>query len=52
MAHDVNGMLMDGDAVWVSAGPSVVKFLRGKEVSAAHRMAMLAVESDFIRPTG
>lgn len=28
----INSMTMDGDAVWVSAGPNAIKYLRGKEV--------------------
>ncbi|KAF5389950.1 hypothetical protein D9757_003621 [Collybiopsis confluens] len=29
----ISSMTMDGDAVWVASGPSVIKYLRGKEVS-------------------
>ena len=34
--RDIACMDMDGDAVWVSSGRSVIKYLRGKEVSIAH----------------
>lgn len=28
----IASMAMDGNAVWVSAGPHLIKYLRGKEV--------------------
>lgn len=28
----ITSMAMDGNAVWVSAGPYAIKYLRGKEV--------------------
>jgi hypothetical protein len=31
--HQISCLAMDGNAVWASSGPLVIKYLRGKEVS-------------------
>ena len=33
LPEQISSMLMDGDAVWASSGPHVIKYLRGREVS-------------------
>ena len=30
--ESISCLAMDGDAIWVSAGPFVLKYIRGKEV--------------------
>lgn len=40
-------MILDGNAVWVTSGPYVVKYIRGKEVSCFLTYCILSYSSAF-----
>ena len=47
--HPIASMAMDGNAVWVSSGPYVIKYLRGKEVCSFNSLISEGFHSNECR---